>query len=538
MSSASQVPSVEAPAPAPAPHAERPSNIRWLIFTLACGTSWFLYLHRYTWNFVAPKLKQEYGWSDTEAQSVYSFFNVSYGLGQIPSGILCDFFGPHLFLASIICLWSVALPLHALAASKSALILVRLLFGAAQAGTFPILAKVSRNWFPVSYRTSVQAGIATFAGRSGGAMASIIMGSLLIGGLGLTWRSSLWVMGGAGIVFAILFGLLFRARPEIDRRVNAAELEHIHLGEAVAPPTSDRQFMSWSHALTSTSLWLLLFQQMLVAGVDTIFQTYMVQYFMGRGANQTFAGWLTSLPLFGGAIGGTLAGFLNDALLRGNRRQVLRIGIIMGLVLGGIVNVLLGGGLASGTQAGWWGWGLEITRNLVRQSAWGCLLGAVLGATAGLLLMPFAGRRRWCRSVVGCLGALGASLMFVTVTSQTSIMAAAAALFTVKFFSDMQQPTQWGACTDIGGRFSATVFAIVNTAGNVGGVAIPILFGVINDANSTLTTVQGKIHREINFTPLLLTAAGMYAVASACWLVTNTTSTLDRAAGETTPGDS
>ena len=40
---------------------------------------------------------------------------------------------------------------------------------------------------------------------------------------------------------------------------------------------------------------------------------------------------------------------------------------------------------------------------------------------------------------------------------------------------------------------------------------IPLLFGVLNDANSTLTTVDGKLHREINFTPLLLTAAAMYA---------------------------
>ena len=30
---------------------ERPTNIRWLIFALACGTSFVLYLHSYTWNY-------------------------------------------------------------------------------------------------------------------------------------------------------------------------------------------------------------------------------------------------------------------------------------------------------------------------------------------------------------------------------------------------------------------------------------------------------------------------------------------------------
>ena len=114
-------------------------------------------------------------------------------------------------------------------------------------------------------------------------------------------------------------------------------------------------------------------------------------------------------------------------------------------------------------------------------------------------------------------------------------MAAGAALFTVKFFSDMQQPTQWGASTDLGGRFSATVFAIVNTAGNVGGIIIPNLFGFINDANTQVVLLNGQSRRVINFTPLLLTAAVMYAIAAACWLMTNSTRSLDRAAGEAKP---
>lgn len=514
------------------PVEERPTKVRWLIFSLACGTSWFLYLHRYTWNFVAPKLKEEYGWSDQQAQAVYSFFNITYGLGQIPSGILCDFLGPHVFLASIICLWSVSLPLHGLAANRSLLELVRLMFGAAQAGTFPILAKVSRTWFPLSYRTSVQACIATFSGRGGGAMASIIMASLLMGELGLSWRGSLWVMGGAGLVFAILFAILFRDSPERDPRVNQAELKHIREGDTVAPTTSERLFLSWSHALTSLSLWFLLGQQMLVAGVDTIFSTYMGEFFMSKGVDIKNAGWLVSLPLLGGAIGGTFAGFLNDALLRGDRRQMLRICTLMGLVLGGVVTVLLSGGLSTGEHASYLSWWGEILINLLRQGTIGCVVGAVLGALVSVLLMPISGSRRWSRSVMGCIGASGASLMFVCVSSQNSIMAAAAALFTLKFFSDIQQPTQWGACTDIGGRFSATIFAIVNTAGNVGGIIIPNLFGYLNDSYSTRVIVDGVTRRQINFTPLLLTAAVMYAIAAACWLMTNSTKSLDRAAGE------
>ena len=72
------------------------------MFALACGASWFLYLHRYTWNVIAPYLEQDYGLSKTELGGIYSFFTPTYGLGQIPSGILCDWIGPHFFLGLII----------------------------------------------------------------------------------------------------------------------------------------------------------------------------------------------------------------------------------------------------------------------------------------------------------------------------------------------------------------------------------------------------------------------------------------------------
>ena len=45
---------------------ERPTLVRWLMFALACGASWFLYLHRYTWNVIAPYLEQDFGLSKTE----------------------------------------------------------------------------------------------------------------------------------------------------------------------------------------------------------------------------------------------------------------------------------------------------------------------------------------------------------------------------------------------------------------------------------------------------------------------------------------
>ena len=149
---------------------QRPTRVRWLIFALACGTSWFLYLHRYTWNFIRPELEEEFGFTNTQLETVFTVFNLSYALGQIPSGILCDLFGPHVLLTLMIVVWSLLLPTFGATSGLYELAGLRILFGAAQSGGYPSLSKVTRTWFPRSSRTIVQGIIVSFFGRSGGAM--------------------------------------------------------------------------------------------------------------------------------------------------------------------------------------------------------------------------------------------------------------------------------------------------------------------------------------------------------------------------------
>lgn len=77
--------------PATAP--ERPTRVRWLMFALACGGSWFLYLHRYTWNIIGPELKDSLGLDNAELGTLFTVFNVVYAAGQVPSGVVIDYFG-------------------------------------------------------------------------------------------------------------------------------------------------------------------------------------------------------------------------------------------------------------------------------------------------------------------------------------------------------------------------------------------------------------------------------------------------------------
>ena len=153
--------------------AARPTRVRWIIFTLAFSTSWFLYLHRYAWGVIKLDIKEEYGLTDTQLGLLDSTFTFAYAFCQIPSGLLGDLFGPGVVLTTIILLWSGLVAATPVATGFKSFVAVRLAFRVAQAGTYPNLGKVPRNRFPLSIRTTVQGMVASLAGRSGGALSLI-----------------------------------------------------------------------------------------------------------------------------------------------------------------------------------------------------------------------------------------------------------------------------------------------------------------------------------------------------------------------------
>src|SRR6476620_10724646 len=93
----------------PRPPGDRPTRVRLLVLALACGLSFLLYLHRYAWGFIKKDLQEEFGWDPWTLGWLDSLFALSYGLGQVPAGVLCDWFGARLLLGASVLLWSASL---------------------------------------------------------------------------------------------------------------------------------------------------------------------------------------------------------------------------------------------------------------------------------------------------------------------------------------------------------------------------------------------------------------------------------------------
>jgi nitrate/nitrite transporter NarK len=287
------------------------------------------------------------------------------------------------------------------------------------------------------------------------------MSSLLMAWCGLSWQMSLISLSAVGIIFAVVFWWGFSDSPATDPRANTAERQLIGGHELPQPVTAipPPAMLPWSNAFRSWSMRWFVCQQFFDAGSDVAFVYLIGKYFLdSRGVNLSETGWLTSLPLIGGALGGLAGGWLNE------------------------------------------------------------------------ICIARSGNRRWSRSGVGFVGKVVGCVMLLLVARQETAAAAGGMLLLAKFFGDWSQPTVWGTCTDLGGRFSATVFSIINTSGTVGGVVMPLVFGKL----LVWFTREVSGERITNWDPLFYLLAGMYLASGLCWLLVDCTKPLEEIAK---PGD-
>lgn len=397
---------------------ERPTGFRWVVFAMACSTSWMLYLHRYTFGLIKPALEKEWGVENTELGLLDSTFSLFYSLFQFPLGIAGDALGVHLVLTALILIWTCGLALHARAASVELMHVPRATVAIGQSAVYACLSRITRTWFPDKVRTSVQGWVGVFFGRIGGVSAMLIFGFFMLGVVSMNWRSAIVVIAAPGLLLAMAFAILFRNSPRTHWLVNRAEADLIEgpLGTdpspTVAKRMSVREMFRRMTPLSIANLLFLCVQSILSTAADNIYSSWIPKFLSDvHHLNYKEMGIYSALPLLGGAIGGACGGFLNDWMIRrtGSRRWARSL---VGLGSKGFAAIML----------------------LITLAVW------------------------YEQPYVFC-----------------------GMLFVVKLFSDAGLATTWGAVTDMGGRATATVFAFNNAVAGVGSFVAPTVYGYVAD---------------------------------------------------------
>ncbi len=289
---------------------------------------------------------------------VFFAFLLGYTLFEIPGGWLGDRWGPRLVIVRIVVWWSMFTALTGSAdtivkwfvASPGPMLLlaamfgVRLLFGLGEAGAYPNIGRGLARWFPYGERALAQGAIWMWS-RFGGAFSPAIIGALMlwVGG----WRQAFWVLGGLGIIWAGLFYLWFRNRPEEMPRVNVAERQLIRSQAAGAGSVYDDTHawdLPWRRLLLSPNLWAIYLTAAAVSFSWYINVTFLPRYLKEQfGVDFAQSEIMTGLPLFVSAFFCLAGGGLSDALIRwtGSRRWGRSLPGLIGFASAGICFVLI-----------------------------------------------------------------------------------------------------------------------------------------------------------------------------------------------------
>jgi ACS family glucarate transporter-like MFS transporter len=296
--------------------------VRRVLIAVTFTLSMLLYVDRIAISTAQSPITGEFALSDTEFGWILSAFALGYALFQTPAGMVADRFGPRAVIAGIVALWSFFTLATGLAWGFVSLLIFRFLFGAAEAGAYPSIARTFYGWLPTGERGLAQ-GI-NFSGSRLGAAFALPVVAWLVTSFG--WRMSFVILGAVGILWATGWYLWFRNTPEEHPSVSASERAIIAAGresERVAHTGQHR--LQLSDIGRSKNMWLVMGQYFASNFTFFFCLTWLFPYLQRTyDLEAVQAGFFASAPLIAGAVGNWVGGWMVDAIYRRGRLRMSR----------------------------------------------------------------------------------------------------------------------------------------------------------------------------------------------------------------------
>jgi sugar phosphate permease len=311
---------------------QRPTRIRYIVLALTVAVYMITYLDRTLLSAAAPSIQKEMGFSIQTLGWILASYQIGYSLFQIPGGWLGDRLGPRVALTAVVIWWSAFTALTTLTWSVQSLIVVMFLFGAGEAGAFPIATRSLSRWILPSERGFAQ-GITHAGSRFGGAMTPLIA-VFLIAQYG--WRVPFFIFAIPGLIWAAIWFWYYRDTPAEHKGVNQAERELIESG--LGGNQKSRKQVPWGAILSNRRVWTLAAMYFCYGVVMLTFLTWFPKYLSAaRELNLKQMGTFASLPLAAAVVGDICGGFFSDLLLKKTGRITFsrRVVAVTGFLIAG-----------------------------------------------------------------------------------------------------------------------------------------------------------------------------------------------------------
>ena len=195
------------------------ANLRWWIGALLFASTVINYIDRQTLNVLAPYLKADYHWTNSDFALIVISFRLSYAVVQFLGGRLIDMLGTRRGLTITVAWYSAMAMVTSLATGLKSFCAFRFLLGAGEAANWPGATKAVSEWFPAKER-----GIAVALFDSGSAIGGAVAPALVVWlyhAFG-TWRPAFLITGTLGFLW-LLAWILTYYKPEDHPRISDSE---------------------------------------------------------------------------------------------------------------------------------------------------------------------------------------------------------------------------------------------------------------------------------------------------------------------------
>ena len=225
--------------------------LRWWIGGILFASTVINYVDRQTLSLLAPYLKLEYHWTNSDYANLVIAFRVAYSIGQTVFGRLMDRIGTRRGLTITVAWYSLVSMLTSLANGFYSFAGFRFLLGAGESANWPAATKAVSEWFPKRERALATA-LFDSGSSIGGAIAPFLVLWIYFR---WGWRPAFMVPGALGFLWLIVWRWLYYP-PEAHPRISQSELEMIMADKRESNlHTTTKASLPWRDLLKLPQTW-------------------------------------------------------------------------------------------------------------------------------------------------------------------------------------------------------------------------------------------------------------------------------------------
>jgi ACS family hexuronate transporter-like MFS transporter len=285
-------------------------SLRWWIAGLLFLSTMINYIDRQTLSLLAPYLKKDYHWSNTDYANIVIAFRAAYAIGQIVLGRLMDRIGTRRGLTIAVAWYSVVSMATGLANGLASFGLCRFLVGAGESANWPAATKAVSEWFPKEERALATAFFDSGSSIGGAVAPFLVLPIYFRWG----WRPAFIIPGALGFLWLLLWRLFYFSPREHPR---LGPEERAWISNESGPTNSDEPAparIPWTTLLRLPQTWGAIVARAFTDPVFFFITDWLPIYLVAKGfelRGNLFAFWIPFLAAdAGNFFGGYASGYL------------------------------------------------------------------------------------------------------------------------------------------------------------------------------------------------------------------------------------